>query len=421
MTSINSSRYKWFVLFVLTLVFALNFFDRQLIVILQEPIKAELGLTDTQLGLLTGLSFAIFYSVLGIPIARFSDRNNRRNVISAAMAVWSIFTAFTGSVQNFLQMFLVRMGVGVGEAGSGPASLSIIADYFPIEKRGRAFAIYSMGIYIGLFLSFVLAGVLVDTWGWRKTFFFLGAPGIAFAIFLLFIIKEPIRGTSEKKKVVHEETNFSDTLRFLFTRKTFIWVCIGNAMHSFVGYSFANWMPSFFMRVHEMALAEVGLWLAISIGIGGALGALIGGIFVDHLVKKDRRWYMWLAIGSIFLTIPFSLFTLLSGNGTAAVICYFIPNFLYSFNMGAMLTVILGVVRVEMRAFTSSIYYFIINLVGLGLGPLAVGILSDALLPQFNEQSLRYSLLIISTVNFVAVYYYWKASQSLELEMDAVG
>ena len=419
-TTSSHNNYKWFVLFVLTLVNALNFFDRQLIVILQEPIKVDLNLSDTQLGLLTGLSFAIFYSIMGIPIARFADRGNRKKVISAAMAVWSIFTALTGYVQGFFQMLLVRIGVGVGETGSGPAALSIIADYFPLEKRGRAFAIYSMGLYVGLFLSFILAGYLVEAWGWRSTFIYLGLPGVAFAIILLLVVKEPSRGLSETKEFVQERKGLSETFQFLFTRKTFIYICIGNAMHSFVGYSFANWMPSFFIRVHKMPLSEVGLWLAISIGIGGAMGAFIGGIFTDRMVKLDRRWYMWLAIGSIFITLPFALFTLLSSNAIAAVICYFIPNFFYSFTMGAMLTVILGVVKVDMRALTGAIYFFVINLVGLGLGPLTVGMLSDYLQPQFDSESLRYSLLFISIFNFVAIYFYWKASHYLEEELDAV-
>lgn len=413
-----SERYKWYVLFMLTIVGALSFFDRQLVVILQEPIKNELGLSDTQLGLLTGLAFAIFYCLVGIPIARYADRNNRRNVIGASLAIWSFMTAITGFVLSFSQMLLARIGVGIGEAGATPSSQAIISDYFPKEKRATAFAIYATSIYIGLFLGFSMGGILEATFGWRQAFMLLGVPGIIFSIIFLFAVKEPPRGYADGVVVTKKQPDFKQSIQLLFSKKTYKYILAASALHSFVGYGFANWIPSFFIRVHEMTVMEVGFWLAISIGIGGGIGAFSGGFIVDKLVKRDQRWYMWIGIVAIILTIPFSFYTLFTDNKTGAAICYFIPNVLFSLNMGAILTVTQGVVGVQQRALSSAVYYFVLNLVGMGLGPLVVGMLSDYLTPTYGQFSLRYALFMVSIVYTICIYFYWKAGEHLVEEME---
>ncbi|MEM1122028.1 MAG: MFS transporter [Bacteroidota bacterium] len=409
-----SKNYKWYVLSALTIVGALNYFDRQLIVILQEPIKAELGLSDTQLGLMTGLAFSIFYCSVGIPIARFADRSNRRNVIGVSLAVWSFMTAITGFVQNFVQMLLVRIGVGVGEAGSAPASQAIISDYFSNEERPVAFSIWATSVYIGLFIGFGLGGILESTFGWRNAFIYLGFPGILVAILFALTVKEPPKGHSDATKIKAETLAFGPAIKYLLARKTYIYVLCGSGLHAFVGFSFANWIPSFFIRVHEMSIAEVGIWLAISVGVGGFVGALSGGFIVRQLIKRDIRWYMWIGIVSILLTLPFSMFTLFSGHAKAAIICYFVPNVLYSLNMGALLTVNQSIVGVRMRAMSSAVYYLVINLVGMGIGPLLVGVLSDYLMPSYGAESLRWALVIVANVYLLCMYFYWKAGQHLE-------
>ena len=417
-TPLFSEKYKWYVLGMLTLVGTLNFFDRQLIVILQEPIKAELGLSDTQLGLMTGLAFAVFYCLVGIPIARYADRNNRRNVVSISLAVWSFMTAITGFVQNFLQILLVRIGVGVGEAGSAPASQAMISDYFKKEDRAVAFAIYATSVYIGLFLGFSMGGILESHIGWRKAFIYLGFPGILLAAYFMRFVKEPPRGYSDPNFVETPRLNFKEAIQYLFARKTYVYILFASGLHSFVGYAFANWIPSFFIRVHEMSVIQVGLFLAISVGIGGGIGAFSGGFIVKKLVKRDIRWYLWIGIVSIILTIPFSFYTLFTGNRMGAILCYFIPNVLFSLNMGALLTVTQGVVSVEMRAMSSAVYYFVLNLIGIGLGPLFIGILSDYLTPIYGVESLRYSLFIVSVVYLGCIYFYWKAGQHIAEDMQ---
>lgn len=412
-----SERYKWYALGMLTLVGTLSFFDRQLIVILQEPIKEELGLSDTQLGLMTGLAFAIFYCLVGIPIARYADRNNRRNVVSLSLAIWSFMTTITGFVQSFLQILLVRIGVGVGEAGGAPASQAMISDYFKKEDRAVAFAIYASSVYIGLFLGFSMGGILESQIGWRKAFIYLGLPGILLAAYFMKYVKEPPKGYSDPAFIAKPPLAFKEALQYLLARKTYVYILFASSFHSFVGYAFANWIPSFFIRVHGMSVMEVGLFLAISIGIGGWIGAFSGGFIVKKLVKKDIRWYMWIGIVSIILTIPFSLYTLFSVNKTAAIFCYFIPNVLFSLNMGALLTVMQGVVHAEMRSMSSAVYYFVLNLVGMGLGPLCIGIMSDYLTPIYGVESLRYSLFIVSTIYLICIYFYWKAGQYIEEDM----
>jgi len=416
-TALFSERYKWYVLFMLTIVGALSFFDRQLVVILQEPIKEELNLSDTQLGLMTGLAFAIFYCLVGIPIARYADRNNRRNVVGISLAIWSFMTAITGLVGTFMQMLLARIGVGIGEAGGTPSSQAMISDYFPKDKRATAFAIYATSVYIGLFLGFSMGGILEANFGWRNAFMFLGVPGIIFSIFFVLGVKEPPKGYADGGVIEKEQQAFGEAMTVLLSKKTYKYILAASALHSFVGYGFANWIPSFFIRVHGMTVLEVGFWLAVSIGIGGGIGAFAGGFIVDKLIKRDRRWYLWIGIVAVILTIPFSLFTLFSSSKTAAAICYFIPNVLFSLNMGAILAVTQGVVSAKMRALSSAVYYFVLNLVGMGLGPLAVGLLSDYLTPSYGDYSLRYALFIVSNFYLICIYFYWKAGEYVEEEM----
>ena len=412
-----STRYKWFVLLMLTLVGALNYFDRQLIVILQEPIKGELELSDTQLGLMSGLAFALFYCLVGIPIARYADNNNRRNVVGISLTVWSFMTAITGYVGNFFQMLLARIGVGIGEAGGTPSSQAMISDYFPKEKRATAFSIYAMSVYIGLFLGFSMGGFLENEVGWRKAFLLLGLPGILFALIFVATVKEPPKGYADGGLQPKPQLGLKDSINHLLSIPTYKYILLASGLHSFVGYGFANWIPSFFIRVHEMSVLQVGFWLAISVGLGGGLGAILGGLIVDKLVQKDRRWYLWIGIVSIIITMPFSFYVLLANNGFSAIVCYFIPNVLFSLNMGAIIMVTHGVVNVQMRAMSSAVYYFVLNLIGLGLGPLSVGLVSDWLQPSVGNESLRYALFIVSIIYLFCMYFYWKAGKHLESDM----
>ena len=265
-----SPAYKRFVLVMLTMVYAFNFIDRQILVILQEPIKADMGLSDTQLGLLSGFSFALIYVTAGIPIAYWADRGNRRNIVSLSLAVWSGMTALSGFVQNYAQLLAARIGVGLGEAGGSPPSHSMISDYFPPQQRGRALSFYSMGIYVGILLGFMFGGMIAEAFGWRAAFLIVGIPGVLFAIVLRLTVQEPLRGRWETAADnAAARPSLQDTLTLLRQLPSFWLIAVGCALTAFVSYGVGNFFPSFLIRSHGLSVAQVGVVLATHAGICG--------------------------------------------------------------------------------------------------------------------------------------------------------
>ena len=268
-----SGGYKNYVLSLLMVVYIFNFIDRQILVILQESIKADMGLSDSQLALLSGFSFAIFYVTCGIPIARWADRANRRNIVAASLTVWSLMTAVCGLVGNYWQLLLARIGVGIGEAGASPPSHSIISDYFPFESRGRALSIYSMGIYIGILFGFLAGGWLNEFFGWRVAFLVVGLPGVLLAVVVRLTLREPTRGMSDPEPYHQpEQVPMLSAVRSLWAMRSFRYASLGCAFNAFVGYGSLNFMPSFAIRVHQMPVGEVGTYLSLIVGFGGAIG-----------------------------------------------------------------------------------------------------------------------------------------------------
>lgn len=274
-----SQRYRAYVLLILTGVYTFNFIDRQILVIIQESIKKELLLSDAQLGMLTGLAFAIFYVTLGIPIARYADKNNRRDVVSLSLAVWSAMTALSGLVTNYVQLLLARIGVGVGEAGSAGPTHSMISDYFLPQHRATALAIYSTGVYIGILAGYSIGGWIDATYGWRIAFFALGIPGILYAIFVRVLVKEPPKGNTDQPITTAsgQEVSFKDAVKILFSKKTFIFVGLATGFHTFGSYGVGNFFAPFLARVHAMPVGEIGTWLGICAGFGGVIGTFAGG------------------------------------------------------------------------------------------------------------------------------------------------
>lgn len=388
--------YRYFVLGVLTLVYALNFVDRQLLVILQEQIKVELELSDTQLGLLSGLSFAIFYVVCGIPIARWADKGVRRNIIALSLTVWSGMTAISGLSQNYLHLLLARIGVGVGEAGGSPPAHSMISDIFPEKERATALSVYSIGIYIGILTGFALGGFIAEAFGWRMAFFVVGVPGILVALFLRFAVAEPIRGWSEKRETeAGNNPTFFTVLKFLWSRKTFRNLALAGSLQAMVIYAIGNWLPSFFLRFHEIGLAELGIWMALTSGFGGGLGSFFGGWFADKMGQRDRRWYVWGSAIMILAITPVLLVILTTGDMKLALLLTGVFHFLSASYLGPALAVSHGLVGLRMRALTSAIFFFFINLIGLGLGPFIVGNLSDRFMAAGSETALPTAMLIV--------------------------
>jgi len=405
-------RYKWYVLTILTIVYTFNFIDRQILVILQEPIKAELGLSDTQLGLLTGLAFAALYVILGIPIARFADMNNRKNVVAASLAVWSTMTALSGSAANFTQLLLTRIGVGVGEAGGSPPSHSIISDYFPPEKRATALSIYSMGIYFGIFLGFIVGGIIAKHFGWRVAFYALGIPGVIFSLVLYFTIKEPIKGQNDQAELDQETPSLMHVIKTLMGKKTFVYLSLGCGFHTFITYGVGNFLPSFMQRVHGIDIAHAGIVLGLTMGIGGAIGTFGGGYLGDKLRTKDMRWYIWVPIiAGLINNIP-SAFLMFSSNPQIALWVTLLTSMFTAFYLGPVIAVCHSLVNARMRAFTSAILFFVLNLIGLGLGPLVIGYVSDLLIPTYGNLSLRYAFLTSFVAGVISLIFFVLASRS---------
>ena len=415
--SIVTSGYRNYVLLMLTLVYVFNFIDRQILVILQESIKKELLLSDTQLGLLSGLSFALFYVILGIPIARLADRSNRRNVVAIAVVAWSAMTALCGLAQNYLQLVLARIGVGVGEAGCSPPAHSMISDYFSENQRATALSIYSMGIYIGILFGFSLGGWLDANYGWRIAFLALGLPGVAFAIFFFFTVKEPVRNvTTDPSKSL----SFWQVTKFLLAKRAFIYLAFAAGLHSFGTYALGNWLPSFLERLHGMSKQDIGLYAGLILGVAGASGTLLGGYLADKLGKKDKKWYVKVSAFGAIVAIPFLLLYYFHSSTVVALAALFIAYTSVSVFLGPSIAITHSLVPANMRAFASAVLFLVLNLIGLGLGPLFVGAISDWLAPYYGVESLRIALASTLLVSLIAITLFFLSGKSLENDLNRV-
>ena len=415
-----SARARYYALGLLTVVYTFNFVDRQLLSILQESIKADLLLSDQQLGLLTGFAFALFYTLAGIPIARYADRNNRRNVVAIAIALWSFMTAISGLVQNYLQLLLARIGVGVGEAGGSPPAHSMISDIFPPERRASALAFYSMGINFGILFGFLAGGWLNEFFDWRVAFFVVGAPGIVVALFVRYTLREPIRGLMEDRQDVATDTPFPEVLKLLWSRLSFRHLAIGGALNAFAGYSSSNWTASFMIRSHDMSTGELGTWLALIMGVGGAIGVFWGSYIAERLAKFDVRWYMWMPTITGMICVPFMIATYVVEGAYTALIVSIVPGILFNVYLGNSLAITHALVGLRMRAVASAILFFLINLIGMGLGPWGVGLLSDMLSAELGNESLRYAMLYLlpAAMGWSAVHFLL-ASRTLQKDLEA--
>ncbi|MEM1402172.1 MAG: MFS transporter [Pseudomonadota bacterium] len=413
-----SAGYKRFVLVMLTIVYAFNFIDRQILVILQEPIKLEMGLSDAQLGLLSGFTFAVIYVTAGIPIAYWADRTNRRNIVATALTVWSGMTALSGLVQNYTQLLLARIGVGLGEAGGSPPAHSMISDYYPPEQRATALSFYSSGIYVGILLGYAFGGILAASFGWRTAFLVVGIPGVVFAALLFMTVREPLRGRWDRKAASADKPTLGATLSLLRQRRSFWYVALGCAMTSFVAYGNGNFLPSFLIRNHGMEIANVGLVLSMAAGISGAIGTIGGGLLADRLVGRDRRWYTWVPLIGVGLSVIPGFFYLLWDHTPTVLAALFFTSTVNSLYLGPSIAVSHTMVPPHMRALTSAVLFFVLNMIGLGLGPFLTGLNSDLLAEVSGPENLRHAMLITSTLGLSALFFFWKASRHLITDLN---
>ncbi len=412
-----SKKYINYILFMLTVVYVFNFIDRQILVILQESIKKDLHLSDTQLGLMSGFTFALFYVSFGIPIARLADKRNRKKIITISLIIWSGMTALSGRAQNFMQLLLARIGVGIGEAGGSPPAHSIISDLYPPQRRATAMAIYSTGISIGILVGFLLGGWIDQYFGWRSAFLVVGIPGIVFASIFYLTVKEPVRGLSENKTDASESIPVKEVMVSLWRSRSFRYLALGTGMAAYVGYAKSSWLPSFLARLHGMKSNEIGYWLSFSIGIGSGLGYFLGGYLADKMGKKDKRWYLWLPAVSLLLAMPFSSIILFAANTKVVLILISIPAFLVSFYLAPCIALTHGLVGLRMRAMASAILFFVLNIIGLGCGPLFTGMVSDYLKPSMGAESLRWALSTTFIANILGAICFFMAAKTIREEL----
>jgi predicted MFS family arabinose efflux permease len=410
----TSKPYRNYVLLLLMVVYVFNIIDRQILVILQESIKTDLDLSDKQLGLLSGFSFAIFYVVCGIPIARWADRYSRVNIISASLVVWSGMTALCGLAGNFLHLLAARIGVGVGEAGASPPSHSIISDYFPHELRGRALSVHSAGVSIGILIGFLLGGWINQYFGWRMAFFVVGVPGILLAVLVKLTIREPVRGywdEGDHSKPI--EGSLLENVRRMMSLRSFRYAALGGAFTMFLAHGSLSFIASFAIRVHQTPVSEVGTWLALIVGSGTAIGMLSGGFLSDRMAKRDVRWPYWIsgicALAAGVLMFP----AMLSEQASAVWVFYFFMVIFYNAYLAPTIATVHALVDPRSRALASALLYFAFNIIGLGLGPLTVGIISDALAPSMGNDSLRWAMLSTSLAAFIGSGMYFYAARLL--------
>jgi MFS family permease len=403
---------------ILTVVYMFNFIDRTILAILLPAIRDEFKVSDTVLGLLAGPAFVVFYVILGIPIAQFADRSNRRNVVALALAVWSGMTAISGLALNIWHLTLARIGVGIGEAGCSPPAHSMIADLYPPEQRSTAMGFYTLGISAGIMLASLVGGWVAENIGWREAFFIVGIPGVLLALLMRLTVVEPDRGASERRVDSGRRPSLLEVMRFLLQRRSSLHMGIAAGLSAFAGYSVINWMPSFIYRSFGIGYAEIGFWLGIIVGTFGGIGFFFGGFIADRIGKGgQRRAFRFLAVSMVFAAAANAV-VFLSPSIVWCLALFVIPTIISNFYLAPVLAQTQGLVSLRMRAMASALVLLVINIIGLGLGPLVTGILSDLLTGRIGSESKRYSLLIVCVVVLPgAGWHYYRAGQTLESDL----
>lgn len=412
-------QYVRYTLWVLLAVYILNFLDRQIVNILAEPIKRDLGLSDTQVGLMTGLAFALFYAVLGIPIARYADapQSNRVGLISVSLALWSGMTVLCGVAQNFVQLLMARVGVGVGEAGCTPAAHSLITDTVAPDRRASAIAFYGLGIPIGGLLGMVIGGLLADAYGWRSAFVVVGLPGLLMALVVWFTMREPRRHRIATAADTARRATFKEAMAEIRASKAFLPLAVAAGSVAFLSYGKGVWTTIFFQRTHGLSPGETGLWLGIGYGLAGVAGTWLGGWLADRYGRRNARHYLTGPIVSMVVAAPLLFWAYSVDDWRVALVILFVPTIANSLYYGPAYACAQSLVGPRARAVAASLIVFAQNLIGLGLGPLFFGMLSDALRPMAGDDSVRWVLYGAAFLGLIPAFFFWLASRHLNAEM----
>lgn len=409
----TSSRYAWYVLGLFCAVYVMNFLDRTLMFILFPPIKRELVFTDVQLALLGSTSFAIFYTALGIPFGRLADRSVRKNMIAAGLAVWSVFSGLTGFAQDFWTMFGCRVMVGIGEATLGPAALSMLSDYFPLEKRATAQSIYSAGIPLGAAVAFFLGGSLSDSLGWRTTFFLLSFPGLLLAV-LVWFVQEPVRGITETSEAARTQMQTATPdWRILVRTRALYFHTFGYACAAIASNSLSLWMPSFFNRAFGVALKDFGVMAGVSSLVAGGLATGFGGAIADRFRARSRGGRMQFTALAVLCCAPLWAALLLSGVMPVMIACFFLLSGLNLIWLGPAAADMHDVVGPKLRGLGVGVYFFVVGIIGYGIVPPIIGKLSDALGSAHDPLQMRYAFLVFPISCALGAVLLWLGNREL--------
>ena len=397
--AVRTGAYSFVVVALLSVVYTFNFLDRQLLSILSEPIRTELHLSYTQVGMLTGLTFALFYTTFGIPLAWLADRTHRVRLIATALAVWSMFSMACGMASNFVTLALARIGVGVGEAGGSPPSYSLISDYFPPKKRGMAMAIYSLGVPFGTALGSAVGAQIAAIYGWRRAFLAVGLPGVLLAVLLVIVIREPKRGRLDALADGATEhaghVPLLESIRSFFANPTLVMTAIAAGLSAFVGYAVLNNAPAYLISNKHMSLHEIAIWWSVLNAVAGGFGTFGSGWLVDRLAHWNRAAYALVPAGAFAISVPFFLAFLQASTWQQAMLYLIVPILMGTVYLAPGIAVVQNAVAPGQRGTSSAILLFLLNLIGLGGGPLYVGLVADHFKPTHGVQALHFGLMAL--------------------------
>lgn len=415
-----SVAYKRYVLSLMAAVYLFNLVDRGLMMLLLEPIKDDLRLSDTQLGFLTGIAFALFYATLGLPMARWADRGNRVTITSVAIALWSVTVMSCVLVTSYAQLVFARIAAAVGESGSNPPTYSLVGDYFPgAAERSRAMSIYVSGSTLSALLSFILGGWLNEQYGWRMTFFLLGIPGLLLAILVKLTVQEPRTLTPNISIAPKTAPPLRDVLTLLWRQRSCRHLSIALIVLYMLSLGLSPWYAAFMMRSHGMGTAELGVWLGVIVGVGGTAGILLGGYGASRWFADNERGQLRAIAIGVALLMPCLAGFLLVPSKLQALLALVPIAIAFNFFFGPIFALLQRLVPQEMRATMLAVIMLFANLIGMGVGPQIVGIVSDVLRPTLGDDALRYAMLIVSGVAFLGAVYFWKSGETISSDIQA--
>jgi predicted MFS family arabinose efflux permease len=416
----TASSYGYYAVVLLMLVYTFNIIDRNIIIILIEPIRNEMRLTDTQLGLLTGPVYAVFYAIANVAIAMLSDRGNRRNVIVVTLALFAGMTVLSGFAVGFVQLMLARILIAIGQAGSSPSAHSMISDMFPPARRSAAIGTYFMGANIAQFLLFLVGGWVAQRYGWREALWVAGAPGLLLVPILLFSLKEPVRGHADglAAQSAGPAPGPIEIFRHLWQSRSFRHIITGITVGAVGSYAIVIWFPPFMSRSYGMSIAHVGMLMAVMAGLIGGLGTWASGHLADYLGRRDVRWNMWMVAILTILIFPCCVGMYLSGTKWLTIALYVYPSLVFTAQLAPCFAMTQALATVRMRALSSALFFFILTITGQGLAPPIVGFISDHLKPVYGAESLRYSLLAMTIFWPWAALHYYLAARTLKADIE---